>query len=371
MAPLNVAIIGYGLSAKIFHIPFILALPNEYKLYGILQRTPTAANNASHEHAGIKTWKDIDTMLSDPAIDIVIVTSIPSSHYALVISCLQANKHVICEKPFVPTSAEAVELGALATKHGKVLAVYQNRRWDADFVTLSSILADGNLGSISEFESHFDRHRPILPAPKIGEKAAVGWKMQDLPCAGAIYDLGSHLLDQFVALFGEPERVTAFIGNQRAKGMETPGGDSFTVLLHYDERNMLATAKAGVVSAEMQQLRFWVRGTKGTFRKNQLDMQEDQLKRGMRPGDEGFGVEDKDVNGVLTVVEPDTGAPFVTRSAPEMPPRTYATFHAAVARAVRGAGPNPVSAEENAKVLRIIEAAIQSSKEERTVRLAK
>lgn len=371
MAPLNVAIIGYGLSAKIFHIPFILALPSEYKLCGILQRSPTAANNAGHDHAGIKTWKDTDAILLDPAIDIIIITSIPSSHRALVTACLQANKHVICEKPFVPTSTEALELGALATKQGKILSVYQNRRWDADFVTLSGILADGTLGSISEFESHFDRHRPVLPTPKIGEKAAIGWKMQDLPCAGAIYDLGSHLLDQFVALFGVPERVTAFIGNQRAKGMETPGGDSFTVLLHYDDRNMLGTAKAGVVSAEMQQLRFWVRGTKGTFRKNQLDVQEDQLKQGMRPGDDHFGIEDRDMNGVLTVVEPDTGAPFVTRTAPEMPPATYAGCHEAVAKAVRGEGPNPVSAEDNAKVLRVIEAAIQSSKEERTVRLAK
>lgn len=306
-------------------------------------------------------------MLADPQVGLVIVTSIPSSHFELVKAALLAGKHVVCEKPFVPSSEEASELARLAKQQGVVLSVYQNRRWDADFVTVKGLLQDAALGRISEFESHFDRHRPEPPA------AGTTWKAQDLPASGAIFDLGSHLLDQFVALFGLPERVKAFVGNQRlykdaGTGGEA-GGDSFTVLLHYDKLNMLGTAKAAVVSAEPEQLRFWVRGTRGTFKKFNLDVQEPQLKDGKRPGQEGFGVEPAEANGTLTVVDSDTNQPSARRVAPKSPPETYLRFYELLAKAIRGEGDNPVSAEDNTLVIKLIEAAKLSSAEERTIRL--
>lgn len=366
--PLKTATIGYGLSAKIFHIPFIHALPNKFTLYGILQRTPTAANNAAQDHPGVRTWTDVTSMLADPEIDLVVITSIPSSHYELVKASLDAGKHVICEKPFVETAKEAMQLAEKAEAKGKLLSVYQNRRWDADFITLKSLLVDGSLGRFAELESHFDRHRPEAPQ----SASSVGWKAKDAYASGAIYDLGTHLLDQFIALFGLPDRVTAFIGDQRVyevEGTGASGGDSFTVLLHYDQLGMLGTAKAGVVSPEVEQLRYWARGTKGSWRKLNLDVQEDQLKEGRRPGDEGYGIEKQEANGTLTVIDSNTSSPYVSKVGPKSPPETYVGFYEEVATAIAG-GHNPISATENAKLLRLIEAAKLSSTEQKTISLA-
>ena len=203
---------------------------------------------------------------------------------------MRANKAttVVCEKPFTPTTQEAEELVALAEKQNKLLAVYQSmchypspsalvgapgscrivtnhdicadRRFDADFVTASKLIKSGVLGRVAEFETHFDRHRPEEPAPEVSK-----WKNKVVPGGSAIYDLGSHLLDQAVQLFGLPNRVTGFIGSQRA--VNTSGyEDTFTVLFHYNN-GPLVTAKAAVVSPEEEQLRFWVRGEKGSFKK--------------------------------------------------------------------------------------------------------
>lgn len=282
----NVAVVGYGLSAKVFHIPLILALPNDFKLYGIVQRTPKPNDDASQDHPGIQFWHSVEEVYKDPEVDIVVITSIPATHYPMCKAALQAGKHVVVEKPFVPTSREATELSELAQQSGKLIAVYQNRRWDSDFLTLRDLIAKGSLGEIAEFETHFDRHRPD-PPPNT-------WKAEDSPAHGALYDLGSHLIDQIYTLFGLPRSVTGFVGNQR-RGVKGGAADSFTALLSYD--GMLITAKAGVVSPETEQLRFWVRGTQGSWKKFHLDVQEDQLKAGMRPGQGGFAVEPQDHHG--------------------------------------------------------------------------
>jgi predicted dehydrogenase len=166
-----------------------------------------------------------------------------------------------------------------------------DRRFDADYLTLSKLVKNGSLGRVVEFETHFDRHRPEAPVN------SSSWKTKIIPASGAIYDLGAHLLDQAVHLFGLPQRVTAFIGSQReanATGFE----DSFTTLLHYDN-GLTVTAKAAVVSPEENQLRFWVRGDKGSFKKFHIDIQEDQLRAGVRPGDSGYGLEPSDRYGML------------------------------------------------------------------------
>jgi predicted dehydrogenase len=256
----NVAIIGYGLSAKIFHIPFLYA--PAYRLYGIVQRTPNPASDPAVDFPGTKVWRSTDEMLTDPTVDIVIITTLPDSHFSLAQAALAAGKHVVVEKPFVPTSEEADKLAVIARKSGKKLAVYQNRRWDADFLTVRKLIEDGVLGRIVEFETHFDRHTPVSPE---------GWRQKSgLPGVGQIYDLGTHLLDQVVYLFGMPAKVTAVIGNQRNAEMiggESVGGeDAFTVLLHY-ANGLLVTAKAAAISPASEQLRFWVRGEKAGFRK--------------------------------------------------------------------------------------------------------
>ena len=261
--PFNVGVIGYGLSAKVFHIPLILALPDDFKLYGIVQRSPKPDNDASKDHPGTKSWRSVDEMYKDAEVDVVVITSIPSTHYAMCKDALEAGKHVVVEKPFVPTSKEADELVQIAKKSGKHLTVYQNRRWDSDYLTLRKILDEGALGDVAEFETHFDRHRPDAPSGAPGTDHA--WKTADALGNESIYDLGTHLIDQVYHTFGMPKSVVGFVGRQRRGVTEGPN-DSHMVLLQYPGP-LLATVKANVISPEEEQLRFWVRGTQGSFKK--------------------------------------------------------------------------------------------------------
>jgi predicted dehydrogenase len=264
------------------------------------------------------------------------------------------------EKPFVPTSQQAAELAAAARTANRLICVYQNRRWDSDFLTFRSLYADGagELGRIVEFETHFDRYKPERPRTWKGELG-----MAD--AGGVVYDLGSHLIDQVYVTFGLPRSVTAIFSNQRADGADEP--DSVTILLQYPG-GLVCTAKAGVVSIESEQLRFWVRGTGGTYKKYHLDVQEDQLKAGAKPTDANFGVEGEERAGVLTTL---VGGTPVARAQPNVKPVTYLGIYERFVEAIRAgdASKVPVKAEEAADVLRIIEAARRSAKEGRTVEL--
>jgi predicted dehydrogenase len=260
---------------------------------------------------------------------------------------------VVVEKPFTPTSAEAQELVDLAKSKDRVLTVYQNRRWDSDFQTLKKYIDNGTLGRIVEFATHFDRHRPL--------ESSGTWKAQHAPGTGAVYDLGTHLIDQVVHLFGMPQRVTGFVGSQReinTTGLE----DSCTVLLHYDSQKLLVTVKAGVISPEVNQLRYWVRGEKGSFKKFHLDPQEDQLRKdGLKPGDQGYGIESSDHHGVLNVVQED--GKIVGEVVPTIEPPTYAEFYRRLAAALDGdASKVPVPPQEAVGVIKLVELARQSSK---------
>ena len=260
---------------------------------------------------------------------------------------------VVVEKPFTPTSAEAQELVDLAKSQNRVITVYQNRRWDSDFQTLKKYIDDGTLGRIVDFQTHFDRHRPL--------ETSGSWKTQHAPGTGAVYDLGTHLMDQVVHLFGLPQRVTGFVGSQReinTTGLE----DSCTVLLHYDSRKLLVTVKAGVVSPEVNQLRYWVRGEKGSFKKFHLDPQEDQLrKEGMKPGDKGYGIEREDHHGVLNVVAAD--GKIVSEVVPTVEPPTYVAYYRRLAAAMGGdASKVPVAPEEAVGVIKLVELARESSR---------
>ncbi len=257
---------------------------------------------------------------------------------------------MVVEKPFTPTSKEAYELTSLANKQKRLLTVYQNRRWDADFLTLTKYVKNGSLGRVVDFETHFDRHRPEAPKSD-------SWKYKVQPGGGAIYDLGTHLMDQVVYLFGPPKRITAFIGTQRDPN-PTGFEDSCTILMHY--HGMMATARASVVSPEVNQLRYWVRGDKGSFKKFHLDCQEEQLKAGRRPGDSGFGLEPKDQYGVLTTFR---NGEITSEVVPTVEPATYAEYYRKLARALAGdTSQLPVDPAMASLVIRLIELAIESSK---------
>jgi len=354
----NVGVIGYGMSAKVFHIPLILVTPT-FKLHSIVQRTPKPHDDASKDHPSAKIYHSADDMFADPAIDIIIITTTPDTHFSFTKSALEAGKHVLVEKPFVPTSAGAQQLIDISSKVGKLICVYQNRRWDTDFLTVRNLLSDGKLGRVVEFETHFDRFKPVRPETWKGQ---LGMDH----AGGVIYDLGTHLIDQAYVLFGLPKSVTAIFANQRNDGEAEP--DSVTVLLGYGVEGPLVTVKAGVMCIETEQLRYWVRGTEGSFKKFHLDVQEDQLKAGLRPGDNGFGVESADRSGKLVVLEGDKPKQSILKN---VEPETYAKLYEGFSESIEGGGEKkiPVKASEARDVLKIIEAARQSAKSGKTVTL--
>ncbi|OBT52457.1 hypothetical protein VE04_08506 [Pseudogymnoascus sp. 24MN13] len=354
----NVGVIGYGMSAKVFHIPLIQTTPS-FRLAAIVQRKPVEGNSAPADHPSVKHHTTTDTLLSDPTIDIIIVTTPPDSHFSLCTAALKAGKHVFVEKPFVPTSAEATALIETARTAGKLICVYQNRRWDSDFLTFRKLQKDGTLGRIVEFETHFDRYKAVKPETWKGQ-------LEMDNGGGVIYDLGTHLLDQAYVAFGLPVDVTGIFSNQRGEG-EGAEPDAFTVLLRYKD-GLLVTAKAGIMSIDTAQLRYWVRGTEGSYKKHHLDCQEDQLKAGMKPGDKGFAVEDKEASGTLVRM---VGGKPVKEVFENIEPETYGALYRGFAEAVEKGdeGLVPVKAVESRDVLRIIEAARESAKTGKAVKL--
>jgi predicted dehydrogenase len=344
------------MSAKVFHIPLIQITP-AFKLYSIVQRTPKPNDDASKDHPSAKIYHSAAEAFADPSIDIIIITTTPDTHFSFTKSALEARKHVLVEKPFVPTSSEAQQLIDISKETGKLICVYQNRRWDADFLTVQKLIADDTFGRVVEFESHFDRYKPARPETW---KGALGMDH----AGGVVYDLGTHLIDQAYVLFGIPRSVNAVFSNQRNDGEKEP--DSFTVLLEYGPGGPLVTAKAGVICVETEQLRYWVRGTKGSFKKFHLDVQEDQLKVGLKPGDKGFGIESDANSGKLVVLKDDKLKSSVFKN---VGPKTYATLYAGFAKAIAGGGESavPVKASDARDVLKIIEAARESAKSGKTV----
>ncbi|KAK8137187.1 hypothetical protein PG984_005127 [Apiospora sp. TS-2023a] len=346
----NVGVVGYGMSAKIFHIPFIKATPS-LKLHSILQRSPKPNDSAPADYPDLKHHTSLDSLLADPELDVVILCTTPPTHFAFATQALEAGKHVFCEKPFVPTSAEAGQLSDLAHKQGKLLCVYQNRRYDADFATVSQLLRDGTLGRVVEFETHFDRYKMEQPT---------NWK-GTVPMeqgGGAVYDLGTHLVDQVYTLFGMPQSAYAKFVSQR-EGKFYPSEnktdpDSLTAHLYYPETGLTAIVRIGVLSVETQQPRFWIRGSKGSYTKKGLDTQEPQLKGGMTTSDAQFGREGPEWAGKLAVLG-EGGA-------------IYESFARALASGKEEDVPVPAS--QGRDVLKIIEAVQESGKTGREVQIA-
>ncbi|KAF9888249.1 hypothetical protein FE257_008818 [Aspergillus nanangensis] len=339
----QVGVIGYGLSAKVFQIPFILASKG-FELAAIVQRS---GDSATQDHPSVRGYRSSEELFCDAAIDVVVISTPPTTHFGLAVSALHAGKHVIVEKPFCPSSSECNELIALAESQQRVLTVFQNRRWDADYTTLHDLLARGALGRVVEFESHFDRFDPIAPTH---------WAGNDAPGGGVIYDLGTHLLDQVLHIFGLPARVTGILGSQRDNNARGPP-DACTVLLHYD-LGMLVTIKASAISAVVDQKRFFVRGDKGSFIKYHLDSQEEQLTSGMQISNPNFGKESSSNAGTLTLVK--NGALHASPY-PNLSPPTYTAFYDILSDALDGKCEVPVAARDARNVIRLVELAQESS----------
>ncbi len=280
MNKINVAIVGFGLSGRYLQAPFFETNP-EFQL-----KTVVTSQHALHEtYPHVEKAGSLAEVLSDASIDLVSIASPNDTHYAYAQQCLLAGKHVLAEKPFTATVKEAEALVALAEKQQRQLFVFQNRRFDSDFLTVKKVIESGNLGELLRFEARYDRYKPLLNAKK--------WK--ETPCSnnGILYDLGSHLIDQAVALFGAPGAVWGETYTQRDGSAID---DAFDLRLDYGR---LKVQLSSSLLMREPTPRYMVQGTKGTFVKYGIDAQEDHLKAGMLPGDVGFGVESAEFQGIL------------------------------------------------------------------------
>ncbi|WP_406861144.1 Gfo/Idh/MocA family oxidoreductase [Streptomyces sp. HUAS MG47] len=353
--PLRVALVGYGLAGSVFHAPLIAATDG-LVLDTVTTGNPERAAQARAEFPGVRVAASPDE-LWDRAdeLDLVVVASPNKTHVPLAGAALRAGLPVVVDKPVAGTAAEARGLAALAEEQGLLLSVFQNRRWDNDFLTLRALVADGTLGTVQRFESRFERWRPRLKG---------GWRESGAPeeIGGLLYDLGSHVVDQALVLFGPAVQVYA------ESDVRRPGAEA-------DDDTFLAVTHAnGVrshlyVSATTAQLgpRFRVLGERAGYVKYGLDPQEAALREGRRPGStEPWGVEPEQLWGRLGAGEsPLTGGGDPVESLPG----DYPAYYAAIASALRGESPNPVTALEAAATLDVLEAARRSAREGVTVRL--
>ncbi|HEY0419935.1 MAG TPA: oxidoreductase [Acetobacteraceae bacterium] len=337
-APLRVALAAFGNAARVFHIPLIRSIPG-LSLHAVVSSRPEAVRAAVPE---VAVHTQYATVCADPDIDLIVIPTPNATHAPMAEAALRAGKHVVVDKPFTLDLAEAEALLALAAERGRVLSVFQNRRWDSDFLTLRAVLESGRVGRPVYLESHFDRFRPVV---------AGRWRDGDGPGTGLWYDLGSHLLDQALQLFGPPRAIWADLAVMR-DGARAP--DHIHAVLHYDRLRVVLHA---TTLAAAEPPRFVLHGTDGSFVIHGLDPQEDALKAGAVPGNPGWGMGGQD--GVLTTTEGSVTVPSQ--------PGDYRQFYLALREAMLGRGPNPVEAGEALAVMQALDLGRLSHAERREV----
>jgi predicted dehydrogenase len=346
MKPIRVGLIGYGYASKTFHAPLIGAVPG-------LELAAVASSDAGKVHAddpAPKVYDDPLALIAAEDLDLVVIPTPNDTHHPLARAALLAGRHVVVDKPFTLTLAQGEELVRLAREKGRVLSVFHNRRWDGDFLTVQRLVRDGTLGRIVEMESRFDRFRPEVRAR---------WRESEMPGSGLWYDLGPHLVDQALRLFGWPAGISLRRDRLRDGAL---ADDWFRAELRYDRLHV--TLHAGALVAANAP-RFAVHGTHGSFVKEGLDAQEDALKAGARPSLSTASAWGRDTNPARLLVRDEAGVP--AERAITLEAGDYMAYYAAVAAAVRGEGPNPVPGEEALDVMALIEAGLASDRERREV----
>ena len=346
MRELKVGLIGYGMAGRVFHAPVITAVPH-LRLAKVVERR---GQTARERYPWVEVASEAAALFEDGEIELVVVATPSSSHFELARQALLAHKHVVVDKPFTLTAAQAQELIDLARQQNKVVSAFQNRRWDGDFQTVSQIVNQGLLGRLVEYESHFDRFRNYFSPERT-------WRETAGPGSGVLLDLGPHLIDQAQVLFGLPRRVTADIRSQREAGK---ADDQFELILHYEE--LKVTLKAGLLVREPGP-RFALHGTEGSFVKYGVDPQEEALKRGRSPREPEWGLEPTEQWGILNTQI--GGLHFQGKI--ETTQGCYPAYYENVYQAIRGEAELIVKPEEARNTIRIIELAVQSNAEKRTL----
>jgi scyllo-inositol 2-dehydrogenase (NADP+) len=341
MQPINTAICAFGMSGWVFHAPFISTNAG-FNFYAVLERSK---NLAQQKYPLVKVFRTLEEMLADDAIELIIVNTPNNTHFNFCKRALMAGKHVICEKPFTVTVAEADELILLAHAQQKKISVYQNRRYDSDYKTIQSVLDKKLLGKMVEAEFHFDRYKLELSAKIHKETAGLG--------TGALYDLGSHLIDQAIQLFGMPNAVFADIAVMRPLSQVD---DYFELLLYYPTSRVRIKSSYQVREALPGYI---LHGSKGSFIKPKTDVQEAQLLSGKLPTNDDYGIEPVSEHGLLHT---ESKEKIIKEYIPSLR-GNYAAYYEGIYQAIRHDDPLPVTAEDGRKVIKIIEAAFKSNHE--------
>lgn len=342
---ISVGLIGYGMAGRTFHAPVIQSVP-ELRLKKVVERH---ANEARKRYPWVEVVPDAAALLQDEEIKLVVIATPNTSHFDLARQSLQADKHVVVEKPFTTTSTQARELIDLARRRNRVISVNHNRRWDGDFQTVKKLLEGRLLGRLVEYESHFNRFRNY-PRPN-------AWREEEGAGGGILFDLGSHLIDQAQVLFGVPRMITADIRSQRDFAKTN---DNFELILHYDD--LKVTLKAGMLVRE-QSPRFILHGTEGSFVKHGFDPQEEALKRGLTPSDSNWGEEHGELWGKLIT---QVGGLELEGQVKTIA-GCYQSFYQNMVDVIGGRAELAVKPEEAWRTIRIIELAMESSEQKRTI----
>jgi predicted dehydrogenase len=348
-SPIATGVIGYGLGGSVFHAPFISAVPT-LRLDAIVQRS---GNQAATAWPGTRILRSVEELLADTAIKLVVVSTPNPTHFAMARQALQAGKNVVIDKPFTTTSAQARELIDLAKAKELTLIPFHNRRWDGDFLTLRQLLAEQRLGRLVTFDSHFDRFRPI---PRENT-----WKEVGDPSNGMLFDLGPHLLDQALFLFGMPDSLMADIRKDRD---QTDIEDAFDITLYYPK--LRAHISASYLACDASP-RFLLHGTHGSFRKFGLDPQEPACVAGQRPpklpGTENDWLAEPEKNWGTLTIAPDPAHPanLITQPVPTVR-GDYRNFYVNVADVLLGRAQPAITSEDGYNVIRLLELARESSR---------
>lgn len=343
-AEIKTAIIGYGFSATTFHLPFILNLP-PFRFTAV---STSKGEQVQQQHPEVEVYADAETLLTRCDADLVIITAPNAAHFTLAKLALEQGKHVVLEKPFVTRVEQGEELIALAEKQQRVLSVYHNRRWDGDFLTVQKLITGNSLGPVRYFESHFDRFRP---------EVRKRWRESDVEGGGILFDLGPHLIDQALQLFGPPKAITAQV---RAMRPQAQVDDFFHITLHYSE--LTAVLRSSPYCAAPN-LRFEVQGETGSYVKYGLDPQEDRLKSGTLPVTADWAQENTEQFGQLFTA--DSTYPVATESG------GYQHYYHQLASAIQRNDDVPVSAEQALWSIRLIHLARQSSASGQTLQVSR
>jgi predicted dehydrogenase len=346
-SPIKTALCSFGMSGLVFHSPFLSINPG-FNFYAVWERTK---NEAQKKFPNVITYRSLEDMLADELVELVIVNTPNYTHYDYTKQALEAGKHVIVEKPFTVNVEEAEELIALAKKRNKLLSVYQNRRYDSDYKTIKKVLDKKLLGEVVEAEFHFDRFREEL-SPK-QHKEIPG------PGTGVLYDLGAHIIDQALQLFGMPEKLFADI---RIVRPVSKVDDYFEVLLYYPNLRVRLKASYSVREALPGYI---IHGLKGSFIKAKTDVQETMLQAGNMPGGKEWGTEPETEKGLLhTEIDGVEVREYI-----DSEQGNYDDYYSAIYEAIRNGQPLPVTAEEGKNVIRIIQTAFESSEAEKVISL--